>query len=120
MSTQRGQRGEQAARRYLQRHGYHILAQNVRLGRGELDIIASKNEVLAFIEVKYYKKRDDALLAVHRDKRRRLIQAASLWLRQHSEYASACCRFDVMIVTNRRQPWPAMQIEHITDAFRLH
>ncbi len=120
MSTQRGQRGEQAARRYLQRRGYHILAQNVRLGRGEIDIIASKNEVLAFIEVKYYKKRNDALLAVHRDKRRRLIQAASLWLRQHREYSDARCRFDVVLVTDRQPSWPAMQLEHIPDAFRLH
>lgn len=48
-----GQFGENLACYYLRKQGYKILARNFRCRRyGEIDIIAAKDEVLAFIEVK--------------------------------------------------------------------
>lgn len=48
-----GKFGENLACYYLRKQGYKILARNFRCHRyGEIDIIAAKNEVLAFIEVK--------------------------------------------------------------------
>lgn len=48
-----GLRGENIACAYLRRHGYEILARNYRCRRyGEIDIIARKNAVLTFVEVK--------------------------------------------------------------------
>lgn len=45
--------GENLACYYLRKQGYKIIARNFRCRRyGEIDIIASKDEVLAFIEVK--------------------------------------------------------------------
>ncbi|MCC5827881.1 MAG: YraN family protein [Phycisphaeraceae bacterium] len=49
-----GHRGEQAACRHLRREGYAILARNVKLRGGELDIIALSpdGDRLVFVEVK--------------------------------------------------------------------
>jgi putative endonuclease len=49
-----GRRGEDLAHRYLQRHGYIVVARNYRLASGdaEADIVAWEQEVLAIVEVK--------------------------------------------------------------------
>ena len=47
-----GTLGEELAGIMLQEKGYKILAKNFRCRYGEIDIIASKNGVLAFVEVK--------------------------------------------------------------------
>jgi len=120
MSTATGQRGEQAACKYLQHHGYQILARNVRLARGELDIIARKQQILAFIEVKTHRNRESSLLALTPDKCHRLQSAANAWLGLHTQYATLQCRFDLIMLTPRDGwlKWPAYQIEHIRDIIR--
>lgn len=47
-----GQNGEELAVRYLMLNGYLILHRNFRCRIGEIDIIARKNDVLTFVEVK--------------------------------------------------------------------
>ena len=47
-----GRNGEDLAVAYLQQHDFTILERNWRYARVEIDIIASKNNVLHFIEVK--------------------------------------------------------------------
>lgn len=47
-----GLRGEQAACNYLLQNGYHILDRNYRTKFGEIDIVASKNQIVGFFEVK--------------------------------------------------------------------
>ncbi|MDO4178293.1 MAG: YraN family protein [Phascolarctobacterium sp.] len=48
-----GEFGEIMSIRYLRKKGYKILARNFRMGKyGEIDIIAEKEGVLTFIEVK--------------------------------------------------------------------
>lgn len=48
----KGRRGEEIAASYLKNKGFKILEQNFRTRFGEIDLIASKNSVLHFIEVK--------------------------------------------------------------------
>ena len=48
MSTAKGQVGEERASRYLKRRGYKVIDRNVRAGRGELDIVARKDDLLFF------------------------------------------------------------------------
>lgn len=47
-----GAAGEEIATKYLEEKGYKILARNYRYQRAEVDIIAQKNLVLVFAEVK--------------------------------------------------------------------
>jgi putative endonuclease len=47
-----GAKGEQYAARYLRQEGYDILSGNFSLGTGEIDIVAFKNDIIHFVEVK--------------------------------------------------------------------
>ena len=47
-----GARGEQLAAEHLERRGLQVLARNVRVAGGEIDLIALDGDTLAFIEVK--------------------------------------------------------------------
>ncbi len=49
---QLGLKGEAAAASFFQRRGYRILARNYRTRQGEIDLIAVKDQVLTFVEVK--------------------------------------------------------------------
>ena len=51
-NTRTGVLGEELAEIMLLEKGYTILARNFRCRYGEIDIIATKNGVLAFVEVK--------------------------------------------------------------------
>jgi len=47
-----GSWGETLAKKYLIKKGYIIIAQNLRLGRLELDLVAIKNKKVYFFEIK--------------------------------------------------------------------
>lgn len=47
-----GKQGEQLAKEYLQKNGYTILETNYRYKKAEIDIIATKENILVIIEVK--------------------------------------------------------------------
>jgi putative endonuclease len=47
-----GKYGEDLAADYLIGHGYHLIQRNFKARYGEIDIIAMKNPILVFIEVK--------------------------------------------------------------------
>jgi putative endonuclease len=120
MSTARGRRGEERAARYLARRGYAILARNVRIASGELDIVARKDQLLAFVEVKTHRSRESGLLAVTPDKCRRLQAAAAAWLAGHPDLAGLQCRFDLIILSQAfgLGGWSFTRIEHLPDIFR--
>ena len=48
----RGREGEALAARHLQQHGLSILARNVRIGGGELDLVCQAGETVIFVEVR--------------------------------------------------------------------
>jgi len=115
MSTEKGRQAESKAARHLRLKGYQILDRNARLGRGELDIVAKRSDVLAFIEVKLRPNREQGLLAVHADKQQRLRSAASAWFANHPDYQHLQCRFDLIILT---RSGILSHIEHLQDVFR--
>ncbi len=112
MSSQIGRRAESLACLWLQAHGYHIVCRNLRAGRGEIDIIAHKNDVLAFVEVKKRPHHAAAIEAVSVDKQQRLQSAALAFIHQHPEWLQYDLRFDLISI-NRF--W---QVQHLSDAFR--
>ncbi|MFQ5582548.1 MAG: YraN family protein [Mariprofundaceae bacterium] len=120
MSTFKGRKGEDKAANYLKRRGYSIIGRNVRRGKGELDIIARRADMIIFVEVKAHKTLEAGLLAVHADKCERLKSAANAWLGSHPELSGLQCRFDLIILTPRRALGSIhfAHIEHLQDVIR--
>ena len=113
-----GQLGEDLAAEALGRRGYRILARNFRCRHGEMDIIASHNGVLVFIEVKTRRSSGygSPAEAVTFAKQRRMAKIAQFYLSQ-GRHADRDCRFDVVSVL--LQPGHAAEVEIISAAFEL-
>lgn len=91
-----GEKGEGLAAKFLQKQGYKIIEQNYKTRLGEIDIIASDDGILVFIEVK---TRENIAYgrpfeAVNRFKRRKIANVAMLYLKKLKEIPP--CRFDVV------------------------
>lgn len=70
-----GRLGENASASFLRTNGYKILDRNVKLGIGEIDIIATKDSILYILEVKTRKntKSGDPYEAVDKRKAQKLL-----------------------------------------------
>ena len=106
-----GNEGEQSACDYLLGKGWQVIDRNVRRGPGEIDIIARKKKITAFIEVK---RRTSTAFgrpaeAVNMDKQRRIAQAAALYM-QENALEDCRIRFDIIEIL------PG-EIRHIEGAF---
>lgn len=110
-----GAQGEDIAIDYLRSKGYVILDRNWRSGHKELDIVARKDDIVVFVEVKaranaFYGKPEDA---VTRRKMHLLVLAADAYLRYNAIDLEV--RFDVITITGTtRKPY----IRHYERAFR--
>jgi putative endonuclease len=91
--------------------GYRVVARRWRCPVGEVDLVARRGRVLAFIEVKARQTFDGAAEAVTPRQRRRIVAAAGAWLASHPDDARRDIRFDVVLVA----PWRIPQ--HIPAAF---
>src|SRR4051812_42152567 len=101
-----GKLGEQLAVDYFLLHNYEILSKNWRYRHWEVDIIASKNDMLHFIEVKcrssdQYGHPEEAVTI---KKIKNLIDASEAFLYQFPEWKRI--QFDILSVTiiKNREP----------------
>src|ERR1700735_1548284 len=108
---QTGLSAETRAAAYLMAKGYRILAKRFRTPYGEIDIVARKRGLLAFVEVKARASLDEAAYAVTPRQQARIIDAAQAWLMAHPEHAEYELRFDAMLIAPRRLP------RHLLAAF---
>lgn len=109
-----GKQGENLAIATLQKEGYCIEATNWRSGHKEIDIIALKDEMYIFIEVKTRTNTrfGQPEIAIHENKIRHITSAACDFL-INKKYKHI--RFDVIsIVIKYRQ---VLDYLHIKDAF---
>ena len=111
-----GHKGEDMAVEYLQQNGYCILNRNwTNKGRKEIDIIATKDDIVVFVEVKTRRQGYvvSPLSAVDGRKQHRICLAADSYLKSfHIDFR---CRFDIICIISNDK---ASRIEHIEDAFR--
>lgn len=122
-----GRCGEKLVAEMLERRGWSVLARNVRLSRGELDLIARDGDTLVFLEVKtlrvgrgqFVSAPERAVLAVDQRKRSRIRRLAAEWLAAgQAPCGIAEFRFDVVGVEyDRQRPKDRPRIEHIENAF---
>jgi putative endonuclease len=96
---------------YLMAKGYRILARRFRSPVGEVDIVARRGRVLAFVEVKARNRFDDAAESLLPRQRHRIAAAAAAWLADHPDHAERHIRFDAVLVAPGRLP------RHIPAAF---
>jgi putative endonuclease len=110
-----GRAGEEAAACYLASQGFEILARNVRAGGVEMDLVASRGELIVFAEVKTRRGRrhGSPAEAVDARKRIRLLRGAAAWLAaQPRRFARA--RFDLVTCELEGDAW---HLEHWPAAF---
>jgi putative endonuclease len=98
----------------LRLKGFRIIARNFRAPVGEIDIIARKGRLLAFVEVKarqstIHSPAEDVLTA---RQRKRIIRAAEAFIMTRPDLAGLDFSFDLMLVGRWR--WP----RHLIAAWR--
>lgn len=110
-----GKEGEVWAKKYLQAKKYDILHTNWVSGKNELDIVASKDNLLIIVEVKtrsssYFEQPKDAVTTA---KIKRIVQAANDYIQQFDIDNEV--RFDIISIIKKSDG--TFTIEHIKDAF---
>jgi putative endonuclease len=110
-----GRYGEQLAKDFLIDAGYRILDQNWRYGRAELDLIASKDHSIIFVEVKTRRSADHGEPEdfVNWKKEKQLEFASSAYIAQRNHHGEI--RFDIIAIIFENKD--LYQINHIQDAF---
>lgn len=93
-TTSIGRQAESVAASFLVRRGYCILYRNWRCRYCEIDIVAKKNEVLSFVEVKYRRnnRQGSGIDYITSTKLRQMSFAARLWVNHYGwggEYSLA-------------------------------
>jgi putative endonuclease len=108
MSREKGNIAENKASNYLLEKGYEIVDRNVYSRFGELDIIAMKENVLHFVEVKSGEDYEKAIQNITPSKLSKLIKTANVYMKKHSFEGDYT--FDAVIVT----PEDIEMVEDIT------
>ena len=113
-----GDWGEACVAAYLRRNGYRIEASQFRCRMGEVDLIASRDGVLCFVEVKTRTNLSVGLPReyVTRQKQEKLRRTAACYLAAHE--LDCPVRFDVAeVYTDTAHSAAATRIEYLEDAF---
>lgn len=110
-----GNTGEDVAVNYMINNGFKIMGRNCRLGRAEIDIIATKKRAIYFVEVKSRRSLNagDPLEQLSYWKQKHIITAAKMYLMKH-RLNDAEVHFSVIGITIRET---GSEIEFIEDAF---
>lgn len=83
-----GRLGEALAKKYLEKQGYKIVARRFYTRFGEIDLVATRRNVLLFVEVKarHSQSFGDAFEALTPTKLRHFQKAVAIFLQSHSEF----------------------------------
>jgi putative endonuclease len=111
-----GDRAERKALHFLVREGLKPVTQNFRSRGGEIDLIMLHCDCLVFVEVRYRKSTRFASPAstVDRQKQRKIVRTAAMFIARKPHYARLAMRFDVVAITAGVDG----TIEWVRDAFR--
>ena len=114
--SEAGRRGETAVCQYLLQRGYTIRKRNYRIRGGEIDIIAQKGEILAFVEVKSRRQSEGFPLEyLSPQQQLRIVKASLQYCAAENPDWALQPRYDAAtVVTERGQ---IVSIEYIENAF---
>ena len=113
-----GRKAEKHVARYLKRRGWTILDERYKTAEGEVDLIAKRGKILAFIEVKQRENmptKDDLLTASNVE---RVMAAAEIWVNRHfsSLPQDFEIRFDLAVI--KGSVGLLSKVSYIPNAFR--
>lgn len=111
-SQARGVRAEDAAIAALEAEGWALRARRQRTAAGEIDLVAERDGLLAFVEVKARRCLAEAAMALGPRQQARLLAAAEILLADHPDWGAAGVRFDLIVVD------ATGRVRRIADAFR--
>lgn len=107
----KGRRAEEHAATYLMGDGWEILAMRVKTPRGEVDIVARRPGVVAFVEVKWRAREADLDLAIDQRRLSRVAAAVEI-IAPRFILAGEDCRIDVLLLA------PGASPRHIANAWQ--
>lgn len=113
-----GRKAERHVAGYLKRRRWSILEQRFKTSEGEVDLIARRGKIIAFIEVKQRETiptKDDLLTASNVE---RVMAAAEIWVNRHFATLPEDfeIRFDLAII--KGFVGPLSKVSYIPNAFR--
>lgn len=111
---QLGREAEKRAAAYLTTKGYTICDRNYRFERGEIDLIAQRDNLLAFVEVKVRTSLRFGYPEhfVTDTQKEHYLAVASHYIEQVKW--KGAIRFDIIAMTYQKEKW---DITHLKDAF---
>lgn len=109
-AERRGRRGERIAALFLRLKGWRILAHRVKTPRGEVDLVARRGRMVAFVEVKWRKSSEQLVLAIDEHRLRRVAAAAEAIAARYVRSGDSQ-RIDVLLLAPGRFP------RHIVNAW---
>ena len=110
-AEQGGRRAERLAALWLQLKGWKILGRRVRTPVGEVDLVARRGRIVAFVEVKARATAEEAAFALDEWRLRRVAAAAEALAHRYAR-AGDDIRLDAIFIVPRRLPRHMANIWH--------
>ena len=110
LADKRGREGERRAALWLRAKGWRILAERVKTPRGEIDLIARRGRVIAFVEVKWRRAVADLDLAIDEYRLSRVAAAVECVAHDYATQGEDI-RIDVILLA------PGALPRHIANAW---
>ncbi len=118
-----GNLGERIAENFLRRKGYEILGKNYSSKfvsgpkRGEIDLVAKKDNIISFVEVKTLLSQENFLPEdkVDFQKQRKIIKMAESWLMENKIPLDSPWQIDIIAISLDSDAKKA-KIRHLENA----
>lgn len=112
-----GRKAEDHVARWLKLHGWKILERRFKVTEGEIDLIARRKNIIAFIEVKQREKLPEREDLVTQLNITRVMEAAEIWVnRNFTELGPDFeIRFDLALIEGRVHP--LAKVKYLENAF---
>ena len=111
VAERRGREGELRAALWLQAKGWSILARRVKTPRGEIDLVAKRGSLVAFVEVKWRKTTQELDHAIDQHRLSRVAAAVECMAHEYATQGEDI-RVDVILLAPRSLP------RHIVNAWQ--
>lgn len=107
--------GEERAMAYLAEQGYDILRTRYKTKYGEIDLVAQKDNLVCFVEVKRRPSYQEALESVDYRTRKRIENSALHFISEYPVFARYDMRFDVIAITGDKLG--NLHLSHLDNAW---